>query len=635
MPIPYYAEDAPGKKAIMLGNEAIARGILEAGVVIGAGYPGTPSSEILETVASIAKFHPSMKVEWSINEKVGFEVAFAGSMCNARSVAVMKHVGLNVAADAFMTACYAGARGGFVVISADDPNCYSSQNEQDNRYYGIHALVPVFEPSTPHEAKEMMKYAFEFSEENQTIVLFRTTTRLNHGRGDVTLGEILKFEDRDYGFDWNRSRWTFLPTNARVHRVKLLDRLKEITELADIFPYNELITSNERIGGTRYGFVSCGVPSAHLRDTIYELGLEGKVSFLKLGLVYPPPKKLIKEFFTSVDKVLVVEELEPFLENIMKQEAFENKVPKELEIHGKDVFPQNAEFPAEMYRRKVAEFVGIEYQAGKSPEDVFSAPPRPPVLCPGCSHRTTYYAMKLLENELKTKFVNSSDIGCYTLGFYKPLEGIDTCLCMGGSVGMANGISKLQSNDNPVLAILGDSTFFHSGIPPLINAVYNDNNLLLVIMDNGSTCMTGFQDHPGTGVKITKEPGTRVVMEDLVKGCGVDPKNVWIADSNDLPDLLEKMRAAVTAPGVRVFISRHTCSLLESNARRRAHLKPPEIKIREEDCKHCLICIKNFGCPALTLKDDKVVIDPTLCTGCRVCINVCPEGAIYEVEEQQ
>ena len=255
---PEFAEENSGKKIIMLGNEAIARGLLEAGVVIGAGYPGTPSSEILPTLAEMQKFFPHLKLEWSVNEKVGFEVAYGGSMSNVRSVAVMKHVGVNVASDAFMTACYAGARGGMVLISADDPNCYSSQNEQDNRYFGLHALVPVFEPSTPQEAKEMVKFAFDFSEEFQSLVLFRTTTRLNHGRGDVVLGDV-NLMNRDYGFDWDRSRWVCLPSHSRVLRMRLLERLDEISKVADDFPFNSLQLSGERINGIRYGFVAAGV----------------------------------------------------------------------------------------------------------------------------------------------------------------------------------------------------------------------------------------------------------------------------------------------------------------------------------------------------------------------------------------
>ncbi|GAB4306735.1 MAG: indolepyruvate ferredoxin oxidoreductase subunit alpha [Promethearchaeota archaeon] len=644
-PVPYFAEDSPGKRVLMLGNEAIARGILEAGVVVGAGYPGTPSSEILETLAAMARHYPHLKLEWSINEKVGFEVAFGASMANARSVAVMKHVGLNVAADAFMTAAYAGARGGFVVISADDPNCYSSQNEQDNRYYGMHALLPTFEPSTPHEAKEMVKYAFSFSEELGTLVLFRTTTRLNHGRGDVTLGPV-ELVDREYGFDWDRSRWTFLPSNARVHRVKLLERLSKIAKLADEFPFNSLTKAVESVNGVRLGFLSAGVPHAQLKDALVKLGLEGKVSVLKLGMVYPPPRRLFRELLANCDEVLVVEELEPFLENLLKQVAYEEGFGGRVEIHGKDFFPQNAEFPAELYMEKVAQFVGLTVPPGeasslKSPATPASppvAPPRPPVLCPGCSHRTTFYALKLVARELGTKFVNSSDIGCYTLGFYPPLEGVDTCICMGASVGLANGIAKLQDPENPVLAILGDSTFFHSGVAPLINAVYNQNQLLVVIMDNGSTCMTGFQDHPGTGVTISKTPGTKVSMEKLAVGCGVDAEKVWVADSADLEDLVGKLRQAVRATGVRVFISRHLCSLLESNARRARGEPTPKVWVEEDACNRCFVCIRHFGCPALTASYDAekgrelVVVDEVLCTGCKICVKVCPRGAIRAEE---
>lgn len=626
-PVPYFAEDAPGKRAIMLGNEAIARGILEGGVVIGSGYPGTPSSEILETLARMYPYHPHLQLEWSINEKVGFEVAFGGSMCNARSVAVMKHVGLNVASDAFMTACYAGARGGFVVISADDPSCYSSQNEQDNRYYGMHALVPVFEPATPNEAKDLIKHAFDFSEKHETVVLFRTTTRLNHGRGDVTLGEIKHF-DRDYGFDWDRHRWTHLPTNARVNRPKLLARLKKITALADDFPFTSLELSEARVKGKKVGFVAAGVPYAHLVDTLHQYRVKDQVSVLKLGMIYPPPERLFRELLETVDEVLVVEELEPFLEDLLKKYAYEYNLADRVRIHGKDVFPQQGEFPAELYREKIAAFLGLDYEATTLPDDIFSSPPRPPVLCPGCSHRTTFYAINLVQREMDTRFVHSSDIGCYTLGFYPPTNGVDTCICMGGSIGLANGISKLQSGDNPVLALLGDSTFYHSGVSGLINAVYNQNDLLLVIMDNGSTCMTGFQDHPGTGQLIIREPGTKVVMEDLVRGCGVAPEAIWVADSNNLPELLEKMRKAVQQEGVRVFISRHTCSLLESNARRRQHIKPPEVTIDPDKCTNCLVCVKYFGCPALTIVEENVTVDKTLCTGCGVCSYICPKGAI-------
>ena len=393
MSLPEFAVNAPGMRVILLGNEAIARGILEAGVIIGAGYPGTPSSEILTTLAEMQNYYPNLKVEWSINEKVAFEVAYGGSMSNARSVASMKHVGVNVASDAFMTAAYAGARGGMVLISADDPSCYSSQNEQDNRYFGLHALVPVFEPSNPQEAKDLMKYAFDFSEEFQTLVLFRTTTRLNHGRGDVLLGEIKEI-DREYGFDWDRSRWVCLPSHSRVLRFRLLERLEEISKFADEFPYNSLKISDEKVNGKKYGFVAAGIPYAQLIDALNFFNLKDKVSILKLGMVFPPPKKLIKELLNSVDRVLVVEELEPFIENILKQIAYEEGLAKEIEIHGKDFLPQNGEFPAELYLETLSALMDLEYNGVSVPHDLLIIPPRLPILCPGCSHRSSFYAIK-------------------------------------------------------------------------------------------------------------------------------------------------------------------------------------------------------------------------------------------------
>ncbi|MHA2122491.1 MAG: indolepyruvate ferredoxin oxidoreductase subunit alpha, partial [Promethearchaeota archaeon] len=620
-------------KAILLGNEAIARGILEAGVIIGGGYPGTPSSEILTVLAEMQPYHPHLKLEWSINEKVAFEVAYGGSMSNVRSVASMKHVGVNVASDAFMTAAYAGARGGMVLIAADDPNCYSSQNEQDNRHFGLHALVPIFEPSTPQEAKDLIKYAFMFSEEFQSLVLFRTTTRLNHGRGDVLFGEI-EHVNREYGFDWDRSRWVCLPSHSRVLRIRLLERLKEIGEFADNFPFNSLTISDDKINGKKYGFIAAGIPYSLLIDALNYFNIKDKVSILKLGMVYPPPKRLIQKLLSSVDELLVVEELEPFIENIIKQIAYEEGLSKEVEIHGKDVFPQNGEFPAELYLEIVADLMDLEYETIPVPKDLLIIPPRLPILCPGCSHRSSFYAINQVEKKMKTKFVNSSDIGCYTLAVYKPLEGLDTEICMGGSIGLANGISKIQSDENPVLAILGDSTFFHSGIPALINAVYNQNEILVMILDNRSTSMTGFQDNPGTGVKITKEIGTKVKIEELVKGCGVAPEKIWIEDSNNLPKMIEKLEEAVKVKGVRVFISRHTCSLVEMNELRLKQMIPPKVIVDPEKCKGCHICVNKFGCPSIIFdeKEEKAFIDEETCRGCNVCIDVCIHDAILQKE---
>jgi indolepyruvate ferredoxin oxidoreductase alpha subunit len=412
----------------------------------------------------------------------------------------------------------------------------------------------------------------------------------------------------------------------------LLERLEEISKFADTFPFNSLQLSGEKINGVRYGFVAAGVPYSQLLDALNHYGITDKVSILKLGLVYPPPKELIKKIFAHSDEIVVVEELEPFLENIMKQIAFEEGYSKELTIHGKDIFPQNGEFSGEIYLENIARLIGLSYKKVPVPENMLIIPPRLPILCPGCGHRSMFYAIKQVEKTMKTKFVNSSDIGCYTLAVYKPLEGIDTEVCMGGSIGLANGIAKIQSSENPVLAILGDSTFFHSGIPALINAVFNKNNMLVVILDNRSTSMTGFQENPGTGITITNEPGIRIVLEDLVKGCGVSPEKIWVEDAYKLKETIEKLEEAVKGEGVRVFISRHLCSLVESNQLRAQQMLPPSIKVDQEKCIGCMICINKFGCQALNFDetDKKVSIESSVCRGCKVCIDVCPQDAIYE-----
>ncbi|MHA1727562.1 MAG: indolepyruvate ferredoxin oxidoreductase subunit alpha [Promethearchaeota archaeon] len=633
--IPYFSQDNTGKKGILFGNEAIARGLLEAGVQMGAGYPGTPSSDILPTLAEMAKYTESdIQLEWSVNEKVGFEVAYAGSMSNVRSVAVMKHVGLNVAADSFMTAAYMGARGGFVVISADDPSQYSSQNEQDNRYYGLHALVPVFEPSSPQEAKDMIKYAFQFSEEYKTIVLFRTTTRLNHGRGNISLGEIEKL-DRRPEFDWDRTHWVCVPSNTRPQRKRLLERLEKIESHADKFPFNSLRLSNIKIKGKKYGFVASGIAYATLMDVLSHFELMADdftdVSVLKIGMANPLPKKLMKKLLLNVDYLLVVEELEPIYEQAFKMLAFELGISKKIEIHGKEKIPQIGELSAEVLLEIIGEIIGKEFKKVKIPQNIVKIPTRFPQLCPGCSHRHTFYALNNVAKKIKKKFINCTDIGCYTLGQYKPLEVGDTGICMGSSIGLANGFSKLMSDEYPVIALIGDSTFFHTGVPGLINAVYNQNDLLVIVLDNSSTAMTGGQDNPGTGKSLTGKEVTRVLVENVAKGCGVPPENIWVQDSNNLPELEEKLEEAIKAQGVRVLVSRHVCSLIEMRQFRAKGITPALIKVDPEKCIGCQICIKKFGCPAIIFdfETQKARIDQIQCRSCKVCIDVCPQKAFY------
>ncbi|MHA1646163.1 MAG: indolepyruvate ferredoxin oxidoreductase subunit alpha [Promethearchaeota archaeon] len=636
-PMPEFAINEPGKKVVMLGNVAIARGILEAGVKIASGYPGTPSSDIIPAVAACVPFYPNLEVEWSVNEKVAFEVALGGCMSNARSVAAMKHVGVNVASDAFMTAAYRGVRGGMVLISADDPSQFSSQNEQDNRYYGLHALVPVFEPSNPQEAKDLIKYAFDYSEKYNTIVLFRTTTRLNHGRGDVVLGEIKGPEDT-YRFDWDRNRWVCVPSNSRPQRRELLDRMKKMEYDANDFPFNNLTLTEEKINGKRIGFISSGIAYAHLLDALHFHDIKDNVSILKLGLTNPLPKRLIEHLLKSVDELLVVEELEPIIEEQVKALAYEKGItPTSVKIHGKDLLPQQGELKPETIIEKVAKFVGLDYTLPILPEMDITLPPRLPQMCPACHHRNTYWALKKAEKKLKKRFINNNDIGCYSLGVYKPLEAADTALCMGGSIGMANGMAKIYkgNEDIVVTAFLGDSTLFHSGIPPLINAVYNQNDMLIIISDNSYTSMTGGQDNPGNGIKVTGDLGTKVSIHDIVLGCGVPEDHIWVQEAYDFPTLIDRMEEAAAATGVRVFISKHMCSLQEMRLVKKQKIKLPVVKVDPKKCTGCQICVRKFGCPAINFNFDKkkAYIDQTQCRGCKSCITICPSGAFYVAEE--
>ncbi len=624
---PSFSLNSPGEKVILLGNEAIARGALEAGVRIVAGYPGTPSTEIVETIAKISRDYSDIYVEWSINEKVGFETAFGGAMCGLRSAAVMKHVGLNVAADAFVTACYAGARGAFVLIEADDPNCYSSQNEQDNRPFAKHAFCPVFEPSNVHEAKEMTKYAFDFSERLETVVMLRSTTRLSHSRGDVTLGEIRPIKQIGE-FDHDSQRWTFLPVNARVNRKIMLERFKKIEEEVNSVPFNKLELNPK----SKVGVIASGLPYAYIYDYLKAKDLLNEVSYLKIATSFPPPKKLIEELIQSLERVLVVEELEPFIEEYVQRYAKE--VNPKLKIVGKELLPRNGELNPQIVEKAMDSFFQVSSDASEgATSEIISPPPRPPVLCAGCPHRACFYALKGAEKKAGIKFIYSSDIGCYTLGFYPPLETIETCLCMGASIGMANGLSK-SGDQSPIFAILGDSTFFHSGIPSLANLVYNKSNVNVLVVDNVTTAMTGFQPHPGTGVRITGEATKRILIEELARGLGVEFIRVF--DPYDLKEAMKTILEAIEyTKGPALLISRQPCSLLATRAKKKKGEKIDLYTIDTEKCTQCRICTSTFGCPAFFIdeKAGEISIMEDLCTGCGVCIQICPEEAIIQVEK--
>jgi len=631
-----FEQDLPGARVILLGNEAIARGALEAGVQIVTGYPGTPSTEIVETLAILSKSYPHIYVEWSINEKVAFETAFGGSMCGLRSVAVMKHVGLNVAADSFVTACYAGARSGFVLIGSDDPECYSSQNEQDNRYLARHALCPVFEPSNANEAKEMTKYAFKFSEQFETLVMLRSTTRLSHSRGDVELGKIKHPKNRGE-FDHKKERWTYLPINARIYHKIMLDRFQRIEEAVNEVPFNRLHLNNK----SRMGIIASGLSFAYVIDYLKYYQLENKISYLKIATSFPPPRKLITKLIKNLDKVLIVEELEPFVEDNVAIIA--KDINPRLELVGKKFLPRTGELTPEIVEEAINKFLSKEPLTvpprppprppeNKQTQEPLTVPPRPPVLCAGCPHRACFYALKVAEKQAGRKFIYSSDIGCYTLGYYPPLETIETCLCMGASIGIAHGIAK--SEESPVFAILGDSTFFHAGIPGLANLVYNKSRVNVLVLDNLSTAMTGFQPHPGTGILITGEKTKRILMEELAKGLGVG--FVRIFDPYDLNTAINVFLEAIEyKEGPTFLISRRICSLLDIRAKQKKGEKVQLYFIDQTKCSKCRICTSAFGCPALFIDEEvnEIRIMEDNCLGCGICLQICPAAAIVPLEE--
>ncbi|MDI9619772.1 MAG: indolepyruvate ferredoxin oxidoreductase subunit alpha [Candidatus Nezhaarchaeota archaeon] len=604
---------------LMLGNEAIARGAIEGGVQVAAAYPGTPSTEIVETLASMAGEH-GLYVEWSTNEKVAFEVTLAASYCGLRSLAAMKHVGLNVASDALFSSAYTGVRGGFLIVSADDPDCHSSQNEQDNRVYGLHAYVPVVEPSTPQEAKDIAVYALELSELHGVPVILRTTTRLSHARGPVKLGP-LKAPRRIGTFDRNPEKFVCLPHNARRMRLEAVNRLRAVEESFNSSNLNAVE------GSSRVGVIACGLASAYVYEALEALGLRGSVSVLKLLTVYPLPRKTISSFLEDKEKVLVVEELEPFVEVQVK--ALCHDMNFEVSIHGKDLIPLAGELTPERVLRGLTSFLGLSPATPLgTTTKVRAALPRPPVLCAGCPHRSTFYAIKAAVKRMNVEAVYPSDIGCYTLGYYPPLEAVDTTICMGAGVGLACGLAKFSGK--LVVATVGDSTFFHACIPALINAVHNSSSFVLVILDNGLTAMTGGQPDPVTGVNAMGQRVKRVLPEDLAKACGVEFCRV--ADPYDLEATMECIAQAIEHAqrglGPAVVVARRKCALTLLREHRQGKVKLAKRRVNGELCSGCTACIRLTGCPALALKEGRVLIEEDLCTGCSLCESVCPRGAI-------
>ncbi len=574
-------------KSLLSGNEAVARGAWEAGCSVATAYPGTPSTEIVENIIK----YPEIYAEWSVNEKVALEVAAGACFSGARALTAMKHVGLNIAADPFFTMGYSGVTGGFVVVSADDPGMWSSQNEQDNRHYGRHAKIPILEPSDSTEAKLFTKLGFEISEMFDTPVLLRLTTRICHSTCLVELGK--RNEHKIKGYIKDIKKRLVLPAHARLLHVIVEERLKKLAEYSESFRHNSI-----EWGKKNLGIITSGISYHYAKEVFPE------ASFLKLSFTHPLPKKLIRKFVGNVKNVIVIEEGDPILENEIKALG--------VKVIGKDKIPLCGELTPKVLRNSFATKV-------TAPPKKNRIPPRPPVLCPGCPHRGVFYSIN------KLRLVATGDIGCYTLGALPPLNAMDTCVCMGASVTNAQGLEKALGRDfsKKIVAVLGDSTFFHSGITGLVNAVYNKDNLNLIILDNFTTAMTGHQPHPGTGKLASGKQGKRIPPEDIARGCGVE--FIRIVNPYDLNETEKTIREALEFDGVTVTIFRKPCALL---------LKPsPSYIVDPELCNGCKLCLR-IGCPAMSLQLREgrqkalAVIDQTLCFGCELCVQVCNRNAI-------
>jgi indolepyruvate ferredoxin oxidoreductase alpha subunit len=616
-------EDDAGKQVLLLGNEAISRGALEAGVDVVTTYPGTPSSEIADTFSEIAKRairenkEPGFYFEYSVNEKVALEVAAAASFCGLRALTCMKHVGLNVASDAFMTYLYCGCKGGHIVVSADDPHCHSSQNEQDNRFFALFGNAPMLEPSSPQEAKEMTRLGFDISEELQLPVLMRTTTRLNHARGTVTFSKLLK--PRGRGRFEKDPYLVTVPVVARVRHPALLKKMEEAEKISERSPFNTIVNVGEP---GESGVVTSGVSFNYVKEIAEVLNLNLKI--LKLGMTHPLPKKMCERFIESCKEIVVVEELEPILEHQFKVFAYD--LHSDVKIYGVSTghFSRLYEYTPDIVAEAFSKIFKVKNPFPKPPESRLKLPGRPPVLCPGCPHRATYYAVKKASPK---GTIYPTDIGCYTLGRAPPLEIADVLLCMGSNAGTACGFSTVT--DQKIISFMGDSTFFHAGIPPIIDAVHHSHDCVITVLDNRTTAMTGHQPHPGTEYDGMGRPAKFIKVEDVVKGLGVE--HVEIVDPNNIKETTAAFKRALEFKGPSVVISKSPCILLELQRKRKSGEHIPVYNVDQERCNRCETCIRRFGCPAFHYAEDKSVrIDAMQCNGCGTCVQICPVDAIYK-----
>ena len=571
-------------KKMMLGNAAVARGVYEAGCHFVSSYPGTPSTEITECLAGYEELH----AEWAPNEKVAVEAAMGASIAGGRAFSAMKHVGLNVAADPIFTAAYTGVNGGAVIAVADDMGMHSSQNEQDSRHYARASKLPMLEPADSQECKDFAKYAFTLSEEYDTPVFLRLSTRISHSLSEVELGERENIPVKPY--EKNISKYVMMPAKAKVRHVFVEERELKLRELAETSPLNRIEDN-----GAKIGVIVSGIAYQYAKEAF------GKnASYLKLGMVYPLPVKLIEEFAKKVETLYVIEELDDIFEAHCKKHG--------IKVVGKELFSKLGEYSPELIRNKI---LGVPMPKGTQDE----SPVRPPVLCPGCPHRGLFYVLN------KLKLVVSGDIGCYTLGAQPPLESVDTTLCMGASISGLHGMNLAQDPEfaKKSVAVIGDSTFFHSGMTGLLNIVYNQSPSTVLILDNSITGMTGHQQNPGTGLTLQNKPAPKADIEAIVRALGV--ARVFVVDPNEPKEVERVLKEELNTPEPSVIIVRRPCALLK-------YVKPqPAFSVNQDKCIGCKLCLK-IGCPCISMKDGKATIDSSICTGCDLCSKMCPKGAI-------
>lgn len=591
-------------KKYVMGNGAIALGALSAGVNLVSGYPGTPSSEIIETVNKYP--HEGTYLEWSVNEKAAMEVASAAAYCGARAMVTMKQVGLNVASDPLMSLAYVGVKGGMVVVSADDPGPISSQTEQDTRRFAEFARIPVFDPASPEEAFEMVQDAFSCSEKYKTPVILRPTTRVDHAYASIESADTFKAKDYE-GFVKDSKKWVIFPRLSFANHAMIEKRNVEIGKEFSSYRFNTVSGTSSK------AVVATGVSYAYASEFLKDYP---EIRLIKVGTPYPLPESFLLKALEGVEEVLCFEELSPYIEESLLKLAGMHHL--NINVRGKltgDV-PSSGENDTDSARRIIGGFLGFEAQESKIDLAEAPQPPaRPPVLCAGCPHRASFYAVKRAMKGKKAYFCG--DIGCYTLGNAMPLDMVDTCLCMGAGITMAQGFNHMDS-DATAVSFTGDSTFFASGITGVVNAVYNAANMLVCILDNSTTAMTGHQPHPGTGRNLMSTPVEKISIEKTLLAVGV--KKVVTVDPLDLEAAIEAVKECADIEGVKAIIFKSPCVALE---------KPTgKMKVCSDKCVGCMRCIKEIGCPALSVSDGKAVIDENLCTGCGLCAKLCKVGAI-------